>query len=309
MTTIASRLQAVKTRIAGAARAAGRAPGEITLVAVSKTFPAEAVAEACAAGQYAFGENYAQEAVGKIARLAGLFERDHDSAPPRVIWHAALPNQDDEKAPGDVRPSAGVRQRDADGAFRQAVELARKSTSSVARIETPRSGARSPEGPLLRPLEWHYIGPIQSNKTRLIAEHFDWVHGIDRAKIAERLSASRPEEKPPLQVCIQVNVSGEASKSGVAPEEVFGLAQTIMRLPRLRLQGLMAIPEPTPDSGLQRSRFRMLREIRDQLSLRGVALNTLSMGMSDDLEAAIAEGSTMVRVGRAIFGERDTGAA
>ena len=230
MTTIASRLQAVKARISAAARATGRAPAEITLVAVSKTFPPQAIAEACAAGQTAFGENYAQEGIEKITSLSGL------------------------------------------------------------------------------PLEWHYIGPIQSNKTRPIAENFDWVHGIDRAKIAERLSASRPDDKPPLQVCIQVNVSGEASKSGVAPDAVFGLAQTIMRLPRLRLRGLMAIPEPTPDTALQRSRFRMLREIRDDLLRRGVALDTLSMGMSDDFEAAIAEGATLVRVGRAIFGERDASA-
>jgi len=157
-------------------------------------------------------------------------------------------------------------------------------------------------------VQWHHIGPIQSNKTRAIAEHFDWVHGIDRTKIAERLSASRSDDKPPLQVCIQVNVSGEASKSGVAPDTVLGLAQTIIGLPRLRLRGLMAIPEPTPDPALQRSRFRMLREIRDEVLRRGVALDTLSMGMSDDLEAAIAEGATMVRVGRAIFGERGASA-
>jgi len=233
-------LQAVKARISEAARAAGRTPGEITLVAVSKTFPPQAIAEACAAGQTDFGENYAQEGIEKIAALFEL-----------------------------------LRQRNA-----------------------------SPE----RPLFWHYIGPIQSNKTRAIAEHFDWVHGIDRTKIAERLSASRSDDKPPLQVCIQVNVSGEASKSGVAPDTVLGLAQTIIGLPRLRLRGLMAIPEPTPDPALQRSRFRMLREIRDELLRRGVALDTLSMGMSDDLEAAIAEGATMVRVGRAIFGERGASA-
>ena len=244
MTTIASRLQAVKARISEAARAAGRAPGEIALVAVSKTFPPQAVAEAYAAGQLAFAENYAQEGIEKIATLFDL-----------------------------------LRHRNA-----------------------------SPERPLLRPMEWHYIGPIQSNKTRAVAENFDWVHGIDRARIAERLSVSRPDDKALLQVCIQVNVSGEASKSGVVPDAVFGLAQTIMRLPRVRLRGLMAIPEPTPDTALQRSRFRMLREIRDDLLRRGVALDTLSMGMSDDLEAAIAEGATLVRVGRAIFGERGAAA-
>ena len=240
MTTIASRLQAVKARISEAARAAGRTPGEITLVAVSKTFPPQAIAEACAAGQTDFGENYVQEGTEKIAALFDVLQQRN----------------------------------------------------------------LAPERPLL----WHYIGPIQSNKTRAIAEHFDWVHGIDRTKIAERLSASRSDDKPPLQVCIQVNVSGEASKSGVAPDTVLGLAQTIIGLPRLRLRGLMAIPEPTPDPALQRSRFRMLREIRDELLRRGVALDTLSMGMSDDLEAAIAEGATMVRVGRAIFGERGASA-
>jgi uncharacterized pyridoxal phosphate-containing UPF0001 family protein len=254
-------------RISEAARTAGRAPGEITLVAVSKTFPAEAIAEAHAAGQSAFGENYAQEGVGKIAVLSDLLER-------RPLSPSRSPNQDDKRTPDDVR----------------------------------RCAVKSPEGLLLRPLEWHYIGPVQSNKTRLIAEHFDWVHGIDRAKIAERLSASRPEKKPPLQVCIQVNVSGEASKSGVTPGAVFGLAQTILQLPRLRLQGLMAIPEPTSDPDLQRGRFRRLREIREELLRRGIALDTLSMGMSDDLEAAIAEGATLVRVGRAIFGERKPGA-
>ena len=222
--------------------AARRAPEEITLVAVSKTFPPQAIAEACAAGQTAFGENYAREGIEKIAALSHLPLKRH---------------------------------------------------------------AAGPERPLL----WHYIGPIQSNKAKPIAENFDWVHSIDRAKTAERLSASRPESKPPLQVCIQVNVSGEVSKSGVAPDAVFELAQTIMRLPHLRLRGLMAIPEPTTDTALQRSRFRMLRVIRDDFLLRGVTMDTLSMGMSDDLEAAIAEGATLVRIGRAIFGERGTGAA
>lgn len=151
------------------------------------------------------------------------------------------------------------------------------------------------------PITWHFIGPIQSNKTRSIAEHFDWVHSIDRLKIAERLSAQRPPDRPPLQVCLQVNVSGEASKSGVAPAEVAALASAVAKLPNLRLRGLMAIPEPTEDAGLQRARFRRLRELRD---CAGVAMDTLSMGMSDDLESAIAEGATIVRVGRAIFGAR-----
>lgn len=153
-------------------------------------------------------------------------------------------------------------------------------------------------------LTWHYIGPIQSNKTRAIAENFDWVHTIERARIAERLSQARGAGQPDLQVCIQVNVSGEASKSGVAPQEVTALARQVVGNARLKLRGLMAIPEPTPDVRLQRSRFAQLRELRDRLNGEGFALDTLSMGMSADLEAAIAEGATLVRVGTAIFGER-----
>jgi hypothetical protein len=153
-------------------------------------------------------------------------------------------------------------------------------------------------------LTWHYIGPIQSNKTRLIAEHFDWVHSIDREKIAARLSQARDARQAELQVCIQVNVSDEASKSGVAPAEAASLARAVAGLPRLRLRGLMTIPEPTPDVRVQRGRFAQLRELRDELNRRGFELDTLSMGMSADLEAAIAEGATLVRVGTAIFGER-----
>jgi hypothetical protein len=216
----------VRDRIDAAAKQAGRASREVSLVAVSKTFPPATIAEAHAAGQIAFGENYVQEAVDKIQALSGF------------------------------------------------------------------------------PLEWHFVGPIQSNKTRPIAEHFQWVHSVDRAKIAERLSAARRENLPPLQVCLQVNVSGEDSKSGTRPEEVYALAQIVSRLPRVSLRGLMAIPEPTSVPRLQRGAFRMLREIRDDISRRGIPMDTLSMGMSDDLEAAIAEGATMVRIGRAIFGER-----
>ena len=156
-------------------------------------------------------------------------------------------------------------------------------------------------------LLWHYIGPIQSNKTRPIAEHFDWVHSIDRAKIAARLSQARDPAFPELQVCIQVNVSGEASKGGAAPEEVAALARQVAGFSRLKLRGLMAVPEPTPDERLQRRRFAQLRELRDRLNREGFAMDTLSMGMSADLEAAIAEGATMVRVGTAIFGERESG--
>ena len=226
MTTIAARLDAVRARIAAAARHAGREPADVTLLAVSKTWPAEAVREAAAAGQRAFGENYVQEGAEKVDALAGLG------------------------------------------------------------------------------LEWHFIGPLQSNKTRQVANRFAWVHSIDRLKIAERLSAQRDVHLPPLAVCIQVNVSGEASKSGVAPDELPALAHAVAALPRLRLRGLMAIPEPTSDVALQRARFAALRALRDRLNAEGLALDTLSMGMSDDLEAAIAEGSTMVRVGTAIFGSR-----
>lgn len=213
-------------RIARAAEAAGRDAAEVRLLAVSKTWPADSVREAAAAGQRAFGENYVQEGAEKVDALAGLG------------------------------------------------------------------------------LEWHFIGPLQSNKTRLVANRFVWVHSIDRLKIAERLSAQRDAHLPPLEVCIQVNVSGEASKSGVAPGELPELARAVAGQPRLRLRGLMAIPEPTSDVALQRARFATLRQLRDQLNADGLALDTLSMGMSDDLEAAIAEGSTMVRVGTAIFGSR-----
>ncbi|MEI7611701.1 MAG: YggS family pyridoxal phosphate-dependent enzyme [Betaproteobacteria bacterium] len=153
-------------------------------------------------------------------------------------------------------------------------------------------------------LEWHFIGPLQSNKTRLVAESFDWVHSIDRLKIAERLSEQRPDALPPLQVCLQVNVSGEATKSGVDPSDVDELAQRIAALPRLTLRGLMAIPAPSEDFDQQCTDFRRLREIAERLQDTGLTLDTLSMGMSHDLEAAIAEGSTLVRVGTAIFGER-----
>ncbi|MCB1892195.1 MAG: YggS family pyridoxal phosphate-dependent enzyme [Rhodocyclaceae bacterium] len=226
MTTISTNLQAVRARIAAAAEMAGRPPESIGLLAVSKTFPAEQVREAAGAGQLAFGENYVQEGLVKIAALEGLG------------------------------------------------------------------------------LEWHFIGPLQSNKTRLVAEHFTWVHGVERLKIAERLSGARGAGRPPLQVCVQVNVSGEASKSGVSPGDTAALAQAVATLPNLRLRGLMAIPEPTDDMALARRRFSTLRQLRDTLNEAGLALDTLSMGMSHDLEAAILEGATLVRVGTAIFGER-----
>jgi hypothetical protein len=156
-------------------------------------------------------------------------------------------------------------------------------------------------------LSWHFIGPIQSNKTRPIAENFDWVHCIDRDKIARRLSEQRPDGLAPLQVCIEVNVSGEASKSGVAPAEVAALARLVADLPRLQLRGLMAIPEPTDDMALQRQRFATLRGLLETLRKDGLQVDTLSMGMSADIDAAIAEGATMVRIGTAIFGAREKG--
>jgi len=262
MGTIVANLQGVRERIARAAAAAGRSADDIALVAVSKTFAAAMVVEACACGQRAFGENQAQEGVKKIAELARL----------DVTWRVAHGHHENQNPSRDALPSSGV---------------------------------ASPEGPLLLPPEWHFIGPIQSNKTRPVAERFQCVHGVDREKIAERLNEARPAGLPPLDVCIQVNVSGEASKAGVAPGGEVALAEAISRLPRLRLRGLMAIPAPAADPAAQRRQFARLRELKDGLNARGFALDTLSMGMSDDLEAAILEGATMVRVGTAIFGSRD----
>lgn len=226
MSTIASNLQVVRARIAAAARAAGREPGEVSLLAVSKTFAAAEVRAAHAAGQLEFGENYVQEALAKIAALSDL------------------------------------------------------------------------------PLTWHYIGPIQSNKTRALAEHFDWVHTVAREKVALRLAEARPAERGPLDICLQVNLSGEQSKSGVTPQALRPLAEAVRALPRLRLRGLMAIPEPSTDTALQRRRFAGLRLLLEQLNADGYGLDTLSMGMSQDLEAAVMEGATIVRIGTAIFGER-----
>jgi hypothetical protein len=262
MTAIAANLQAVRDRIARAARAAQRSPGDIALLAVSKTIPAERIAQAHAAGQQAFGENTVQEAVEKITKLAAL----------PLEWRVAQARRENDRERSDATiPSAGV---------------------------------ASPEGPLLLPLEWHFIGPLQSNKTGPIAAHFQWAHSVERGRIAERLNSARSEGVPPLNVCIQVNVSGEATKSGVAPGGEIELAEIISRLPRLKLRGLMAIPEPTADVALQRRRFALLRSLKDGLAARGHAVDTLSMGMSDDFEAAIAEGATIVRIGTAIFGAR-----
>ncbi|MCE2691291.1 MAG: YggS family pyridoxal phosphate-dependent enzyme [Rubrivivax sp.] len=230
MTTLEQRLAGVRQRIQQACQAAGRDPASVGLLAVSKLQPAQAVRQAQQAGQQAFGENYVQEALDKMAALAGL------------------------------------------------------------------RGA----------IEWHLIGPLQSNKTRVVAEAFDWVHSVDRLKIAQRLSDQRPAQLPPLNVCLQVNISGEASKSGLLPQEVAQVAAAVTALPRLRLRGLMSIPEPAQGLQAQQAPHRALRLMQQELNQRGLALDTLSMGMSDDLEAAVAEGSTMVRVGTAIFGARPT---
>jgi pyridoxal phosphate enzyme (YggS family) len=226
MTMITENLHHVQTRIAQACTQAGREGHAVRLLAVSKTFAADAVAEAHAAGQTAFGENYIQEGVDKIQALRYL------------------------------------------------------------------------------PLEWHCIGPIQSNKTRLVAEHFDWVHTIDRLKIAQRLSEQRPAHLEALQVCIQVNVDGGASKSGVAASEALALAKAVAALPRLRVRGIMCIPEPAPHFVAACAVFSGARALFDEMKLAGLPLDTLSMGMSADLEAAISSGSTLVRVGSAIFGQR-----
>ena len=228
MTMIGDDLQQVKNRIVDACVTVGRDPAGVRLLAVSKTFGPEAVREAHAAGQSAFGENYVQEGLDKIEALA------------------------------DLRAS----------------------------------------------LEWHCIGPLQSNKTRPVAAHFDWVHSIDRLKIAQRLSAQRPTHLAPLNVCLQVNVDGGANKSGVPPEEALELARAVAALPQLRLRGLMAIPEPVPDFAAQRDLCLRAHAVFKAVCDAGIALDTLSLGMSADLEAAISAGSTMVRVGTAIFGGR-----
>lgn len=230
MSIITGNLQAVEATIQAACASAGRARNEVQLLAVSKTFPAEAVVEAMAAGQRTFGENYLQEALDKMQEVARL----------------------------------------------------------------------QPE----TPIEWHFIGPIQSNKTRPIAASFNWVHTVDRLKIAQRLAEQRPPELGPLDICLQVNISGEASKSGATAEELPELARQVAQLPNLRLRGLMAIPEASNEPAQQRAAFARLRKLFENLRAGGLPLDTLSMGMSGDLAAAIAEGATIVRIGSAIFGAR-----
>jgi pyridoxal phosphate enzyme (YggS family) len=229
MTTIADKLQQVHFRIVTACTAYGRDPATVRLLAVSKTFSPEALRAAHAAGQRDFGENYVQEAIGKVEALA------------------------------DLRAD----------------------------------------------LQWHCIGPLQSNKTRVVAEHFDWVHSVDRLKIAQRLSEQRPADLAPLQLCLQVNVDGGANKSGVAPGEALALAREVAALPKVRLRGLMAIPEPAEGFEAQRDLFLRASALFEEIRAAGIPLDVLSLGMSADLEAAIAAGSTLVRVGTAIFGGRD----
>ncbi len=230
MTQVVRNIQSVRDRITTACIAAGRKPGDVRLLAVSKTFGADAVLDAISDGQRAFGENYITEGVEKITAL-----------------HA----------------QAG--------------------------------------------LEWHCIGPIQSNKTRLVAEHFDWVQSVDRLKIAQRLSEQRPPHLAPLQVCLQVNIDGGANKSGVAPEDLMALIKLVIQLPNLRLRGLMTLPEPAINFAAACALHAGAKSIFDDVNKSGELvepMDTLSMGMTADLEAAIHSGSTMVRVGTAIFGAR-----
>lgn len=242
MTTIAHQLRLVHDRMNAACLSTGRDPASARLLAVSKTFGADAVIEAVLAGQTAFGENYIAEGVEKIEALQR--------------WRA-------QAAEGSGTPASA--------------------------------------------LQWHCIGPVQSNKTRLVAEHFDWVQSVDRLKIAQRLSEQRPASMAPLQVCLQVNIDGGANKSGVTPEAALDLAREVAKLPRLVLRGLMAIPEPAIDFAAACALHASAKAVFDQINASGALvqpMDTLSLGMTADLEAAIHAGSTMVRVGTAIFGGR-----
>jgi PLP dependent protein len=223
---LAERLAAVHARIDSAARRAGRDPGSVKLLAVSKQQSVETIAAAADAGQSDFGENFVHEATPKIDALRA------------------------------------------------------------------------------RALTWHFIGQLQANKTRAVAENFQWVHTVDRERIAVRLDAQRPHYAGPLDVLLQVRLADEPGKGGIPPEQLPGLADAVSRLPRLRLRGLMCIPPPAGDEAAQRAPFRRLRELLQELNARGHSLDVLSMGMSDDLEAAVAEGATIVRIGTAVFGPR-----
>ena len=231
MNDIAHNLAQVRDKISAAATRCGRSPEEITLLAVSKTKPASAIAQAIDAGQRQFGENYVQEGVEKIVHFRAVHPED--------------------------------------------------------------------------PGEWHFIGPLQANKTRLVAEHFDWVQSVDRLRIASRLSAQRPADMPPLNILIEVNIDGEETKSGMAPSEVEAFADEIAGYPGLKLRGLMAIPAPAADSESRRRPLAAMRALFERLRVKHPGMDTLSMGMSADMDEAVSEGATMVRVGRAVFGPRD----
>ncbi len=239
MTTIVRNLQLVRDRITMACVAAGRNPSSVRLLAVSKTFPAEAVLDAMEDGQRAFGENYIAEGSDKILAI-------------------------------------------------RAKQVAGLAATTPA-------------------LEWHCIGPVQSNKTRLVAEHFDWVQSVDRLKTAQRLSEQRPPDLPPLQICLQVNIDGGANKSGVVPDQLEALIEEVLGLPRLNLRGLMTLPEPAPNFEAACAVHAKAKMLFDRINASGALswpMDTLSMGMTADLEAAIHSGSTMVRIGSAIFGNR-----
>ena len=242
MSTLQDNLRVVQARISAACSDCGRDPSEVTLLAVSKTFHADAVQEVADCGQRDFGENYIQEGVDKITFLQS-----------------------------DANPEA------------------------------------NPEANPKTSLIWHCIGPIQSNKTKYVAEFFSWAHTVDRLKIAQRLNDQRPMQLPPLNICLQVNIDGGATKSGIAPEEVLALAKQVTQLPRLVLRGLMTIPDPVEGFEAQVALHAKARELFNKMraELKLPHFDTLSMGMTADLEAAIHAGSTMVRVGTAIFGKRD----
>ena len=296
MSTIADNIAQVSSRIHAAAQAAQRDEHSVQLLAVSKTKPAEALREAYAAGLRDFGENYLQEALGKQLELTDL----------PLIWHFIGPIQSN-KTRAIAEHFDWVHSVDR---LKIAQRLSEQRPADLPPlnicIQVNVSGEASKSGctPTDLPLIWHFIGPIQSNKTRAIAEHFAWVHSVDRLKIAQRLSEQRPADMPALNICIQVNVSGEASKSGCAPADLPALAKAISELPHLRLRGLMAIPEPTEDRAAQDAAFAAVQSLQASLNL---PLDTLSMGMSHDLEAAIAHGATWVRIGTALFGARDYG--
>ena len=311
MDTTRTNLQAIKARLSAAAQLAGRDPAEITLIAVTKGVSAESILNARAAGQTVFGESYVQEAIVKIAACAAALssspERASGPLNPRMC-NATRSDENFSDISGVTLHSSGVASP-AGALLRPLMGNATRSDENISDasgVTCHSAGVASPSltGPLLCPLEWHFIGPIQSNKTRAIAELFSWVHSVDRAKIAQRLSAARPAELLPLQVCIEVNLGDEPTKSGVMPGQALELAQIVAGLPRLTLRGLMAIPPASLDLSAQRSHFAKLRRLKEEITAAGIALDTLSMGMSDDFEAAIAEGATCVRIGTAIFGAR-----